>query len=456
MESKTSNSNRLGNDTISKLLLKFSIPAIIGMVVNALYNIVDRMFIGKYVGKYAFAGALISYPSMIIIIAFVMLIGTGGSALMSIKMGEKENDEAEKILGNSFSLLLIFSFVLMVITLIFIDPILSMFGASKNTLPYAREYLSIIAYGFPLQMIGFGMNNFIRASGSPLTAMFSMIIGAISNIILDYIFLGILNIGIGGAAYATIISQGIASTWVLLYFLRNKGSVKLKFENLKVSIKKAFHIFQIGFPQFSMQIASIFVIVAFNRSLSKYGGDDAVSVFGIINSGFIMSTMPIFGITQGAQPIIGYNFGAKKYKRVKKTLKLSIIVASIFSTISFFLFQIFPREIASFFTDSKEILEMSIPAIRKGFLLFPIVGFQIVSSSYFQSTGKPRKAFILSMSRQVIVLIPLILILPNFLGLNGIWYAPPSSDLISGILTSYILFKDIQILNKDIDINCLN
>lgn len=456
MESKINNSNKLGEGNISKLLLKFSIPAIIGMVVNALYNIVDRMFIGKYVGKYAFAGALVSYPSMIIIIAFVMLIGTGGAALMSIKMGEKENEEAEKILGNSFSLLLLFSFILMTLTLIFIDPILNIFGASKNTLPYAKEYLSIIAYGFPFQMIGFGMNNFIRASGSPLTAMFSMIIGAVSNIILDYLFLGILNVGIGGAAYATIISQGIASTWVLVYFFKNKGSIKLKIENLKLSIKRVFHIFQIGFPQFSMQIASIFVIVAFNRSLGKYGGDNAISVFGIINSGFIMSTMPIFGITQGAQPIIGYNFGARKYSRVKKSLKLSIIVASIFSTASFLLFQLFPKEIASFFTDSKEILEMAIPAIRKGFLLFPIVGFQIVSSSYFQSTGKPKKAFILSMSRQVIVLIPLILILPIFLGLDGIWYAPPSSDLISGLLTSYILYKDIQTLDKNIYENSLN
>lgn len=450
MEKKMNHSNKMGEDRISKLLLKFSIPAIIGMMVNALYNIVDRMFIGKYVGKYAFAGALISYPSMIIIIAFVMLIGMGGAALMSIKMGEKENEEAEKILGNSFSLLIVFSLILMFFTLVFIDPILNVFGASKNTLPYAREYLSIIAYGFPLQMIGFGMNNFIRASGNPLTAMISMLIGAVSNIILDYVFLGVLNVGIGGAAYATIISQGIASIWVLVFFFRKNALIKIKFENLKISFKRALSIFQIGFPQFSMQIASILVIISFNRSLGKYGGDSAISVFGIINSGFIMSTMPIFGITQGAQPILGYNFGAKNYERVKKTLKLSIIVSSIFSTGSFFIFQFFPKEIASFFTDSKEIIEMAVPAIRKGFLMFPIVGFQIVSSSYFQSTGKPKKSFILAMSRQVFVLIPLILILPIFLGLDGIWFAPPSSDLISGILTSYILFKDVTLLNKDI------
>lgn len=296
-----------------------------------------------------------------------------------------------------------------------------------------------------MQIIGFGMNNFIRGEGNPKTAMGTMLIGAILNTILDPIFIFYFNMGIKGAALATIISQGASAIWVLHYFLGGKSLLKIRKENLKLKKDIVKEIISIGLAPFSMQIASSMVNVLLNNSLKKYGGDIAISSMGVINSITMLVLMPIFGINQGAQPIIGYNYGAKHYDRVKETLKLAILSATVIVTIGFIFAQTIPEKLISLFIkNDKELIEVAVKGLRIDFAMFPIIGFQIVSSNYFQATGKPRQAMFLSLSRQVLMLIPALIILPKFFQLTGVWLALPVSDITSSILTAIFLIKDIK------------
>lgn len=441
-------SKQLGEERVRHLIFKFSIPAIVGMLVNAIYNVVDRIFIGNFVGPEAFAGTMVTYPYMMIVIAFTMLIGLGATALVSIRLGEGKREEAEKILGNAFSLLLFTAVTLSLLTFIFLTPILKAFGASSVTLPYASDYLKIILFGFGFQLLGFGMNNFIRAEGRPRIAMNTMLIGAILNIILDAVFIVGFNMGVKGAALATVIAQFVSMVWVLRYFFYDFSVLKLKRENTVLKKNIVSSILALGSAQFSIQLANSLITLLFNRSFASYGGDLAISAFGIVNSLMIMTLMPIFGINQGAQPIIGYNYGAKKYDRVRSALKLAILGATVISTTGFFLSQFAPRYLASFFSESEQLTSLAMHGIRINFLMFPIVGFQIISSNYFQATGKPRKALFLSLLRQVIVLIPAILILPRFFGVEGIWYAMPLSDLLASLLTGTFILKEIKSLKQ--------
>ncbi len=303
----------LGEEPIGKLLVKFSLPAITGMIVNALYNIVDRIFIGKGVGELAIGGLFISSPISLIIMAFGMLIGIGGNTLVSIKLGQDRKEEAEKVTGNSFVLLILISLCISVFGLIFLKPLLNVFGASPSNYQYAYDYMKIILIGAPLQAIGFGMNNFIRGEGSPTIAMKTMLIGAISNTILDPIFIFWFNMGVEGAALATIISQGLSALWVMRYFFGGKSMLNIKKEYLKLKLELAKDIVLIGLGPFSMQIAGSMVTVLLNNSLKNYGGDLANSSMAVINSVAMMVMMPVFGINQGSQPIIGFNYGAQKY-----------------------------------------------------------------------------------------------------------------------------------------------
>lgn len=437
-------SKQLRDDKILSLIIRFSIPAIVGMMVNAIYNVVDRIFIGKFVGASAFAGAFLVYPYMLITIAFGMLIGIGATSLVSIRLGEDKKQAAEKVLGNAFSLLIIISVLLTTVTLLFLEPILLAFGASESTLPFAKDYLRIIAFGFPFQLLGFGMNNFIRAEGRPKIAMLTMLLGAVLNIVLDPIFIIVFKLGIKGAAYATVLSQLASAIWVMKYFFGGDSLLKIRRANISLDRALVFSILAFGSAQFSIQLANSGISLLYNRSLGYYGGDMAISSYGIINSLAVMILMPIFGINQGAQPIVGYNFGAKNYTRVKHTLKLAIIGATAISTLGFLLSTFVPELLVSFFSKSAELNKLAVKGIRIFFMVFPIVGFQIVSSNYFQATGKPRKALFLSLSRQVIILIPAIILLPIFFGLDGIWFSAPISDLISSFLTAGLLYKDLK------------
>ncbi|KAJ51076.1 putative MATE family efflux protein [Clostridium tetanomorphum] len=442
-------SKQLGEESVGKLLLKFSIPAIVGMLVNALYNMVDRIFIGQGVGSLAISGIAVGFPLSIINMAFGMLIGIGSSTMVSIKLGEKKKHEAEKILGNAIVLVIFVSLFISVFGLIFLESILRIFGASDATLPYARDYMKYIIGGALLQNIGFGINNIIRAEGNPKIAMTTMIIGAIINTILDPIFIFAFNMGVQGAAIATILSQTVSSTWVLYYFFSGKSSLKIRKENLHLNINTVKTIFSIGMSPFFMQLAASVVTTLYNNNLIKYGGDLAVGAMGIINSIIMLFFMPMFGINQGAQPIIGYNYGAHQYDRVKKTLKLAVTAGIAIATIGFIVIQCFPEFLISIFNKKDaELIKIGSHGIRIDMIAMPIIGFQIISSNYFQAIGKAKIAIFLSLSRQVILLIPMLIIFPPIFKLDGVWMAGPIADVLSATITAAFLYKDMKLLDK--------
>ncbi len=443
-------SKQLGEEKIGKLLMRFSIPAIVGMLVNALYNVIDRMFIGHIgggIGKIAISGVAVTFPISNIIMAFGMLVGIGTAAIISIKLGQQKKEESEHILGNAFTLIIIISLAVTAIGLIFLNPILLKIGASKETLPYAKQYITIILVGVLFQNIGFGLNNTIRSEGNPKIAMFTMLIGGILNTILDPIFIFVFHMGVRGAAIATIISQAVNTIWIMYYFLGTKSVLKIRYKNLKLDTKVVKSIFAIGMSPFAMQLAASVVTIISNKSLLKYGGDLALGSMGVVMSIAMLVLMPIFGINQGCQPIIGYNYGAQKYDRVKQALKLAILSATVITTTGFIVIQLFPEKLIGIFNNDPQLVSIGVHGIRIYLFMLPIIGFQIVSSNYFQAIGKARIAIFLSLSRQVIILIPLIFILPQFLGLDGVWASGPSSDALASIVTAIFLFVEIKHLN---------
>ncbi len=443
-------SKQLGEGSISTLLLKFSIPAIVGMLVSALYNIVDRIFVGRGVGSLAIAGTTIGFPIMLIIMAFSMLVGMGATSLISIRLGAKKKDEAELIAGNALLLLIIISVTLSVLGLLFLTPLLQLFGASNDVLPYASDYMRIILMGSVLLGISFGMNNFIRAEGNPRTAMYTMLVAAVANITLDYYFIFILGLGIKGAALATVIAQGISAGWILYYFFGGKSILKIHWRNLKLKPLVIQQILTIGFPPFAMQLVDSVKQVVLLKSLGIYGGDLAISAMGIIFSMSTILVMPVIGISQGAQPIIGYNYGAGQQKRVKEALKSAIAAATLVLSLGFVFTRLFPEAIVGLFAKSDiSLITLGSHGLLIVFLFLPVVGFQVVGSIYFQSVGKAKQAAILSLSRYILLYIPALLILPQFWGLEGVWRAAPVADLGSFILTGILLFYELKRLDSD-------
>lgn len=441
-------SKQLGEGKISSLLLKFSIPAVTGMLVNALYNVVDTIFVGNGVGPLGIAGLTLGFPIMLVIMGFAMLVGIGATSLISIRLGQQRKEEAELIVGNAMILLILLSIVISLSGLIFINPILQLFGASEAVLPYAKDYLNIILWGAVFQSIGFGMNNFIRAEGSPHTAMYTMLIGAILNTILDPLFIFGFGWGVKGAAIATILSQAVSMIWVLYYFLGKKSLLKIRLKNLKLKAQVVGGIFAIGAAPFAMQIAASVITTILNKSLGIYGGDLAISGMGIVNRIAMLILMPVFGINQGAQPIIGYNYGALKFDRVKKTLILAISAATVVAVIGFTATRLFPGQLIGLFNQDPVLLAFGTKALYIFLFFLPVIGFQIVSANYFQAVGKPKQAAFLSLSRQVVVLIPALLILPKFYGLDGVLMAGPVSDIVSSVITGVWLFIELKHLDR--------
>lgn len=436
---------QLGEESIAKLLIKFSIPAIVGMLVNALYNIVDRIFVGRGVSKLALTAITVSFPISLMIMAFGMLVGIGAGATISIKLGQQKKDEAENILGNSFMLIIIVSVLVTIVGFIFMEPLLLIFGASPAVLPLAKQFASIILVGAVLQNIGFGLNNIIRSEGNPKIAMNTMLIGAILNTVFNPLFIFVFKFGIRGSALATIVSQSVCSIWVLFYFLKGNSVLKIRVRYFKIKAHIVKQIFSIGMSPFLMQITASVVTVFLNISLSTYGGDNAIAAMGIINSVSMLILMPIFGINQGAQPIIGYNFGANNHKRVNETLKLAIFAASLLAIFGFILIEIFPKEIISIFNKGdSDLLKVGSRGLRIYLIMLPLIGFQVVCSNYFQAVGKAKVSIFLSLSRQVIILLPLIILLPRFFKLDGVWIAGPTSDFLASLLTGSILFLEMK------------
>ncbi|MDQ0150190.1 MATE family efflux transporter [Eubacterium multiforme] len=441
---------RLGEEKITKLLLTFSIPAIVGMMVNTLYNIIDRMYIGHIPGsgQLAITGVGITMPIMTIILAFGMLVGIGTAARVSIKLGQHDKKSAEKHLGNAFTLIIIISVIITIFGLIFLDPILSIFGASVNTEIYARQYMQIIFIGTIVNMLSFGLNHSIRSDGSPKIAMLSMLIGAITNIVLDPIFIFVLGMGVRGAAIATVISQVLTTIWILQYFTKGKSIIKLRKENLFLERVTVLSIFSIGMSPCSMQIAASIVQVLANNSLKEYGGDLAIGAMTIISSISMIFLMPIFGLNQGSQPIIGYNYGAKKYHRVKETVKYGSIIATMIVVLGWIVVQFAPDILIKIFNKDPELVKIATNGIRIYLFMLPVIGFQVISSNYFQSIGKAKISMFLSLLRQVILLIPCLLILPNIFELNGIWLSGPISDGISSLITGILFYNSVKKLKE--------
>ena len=442
--------NDLGKAPIEKLLLKYSIPAIIGMIVNALYNIVDRMFIGRipHVGSLALTGVGITMPIMSIILAFGMLIGIGSTANISLNLGRGNKRDAERLIGSALTLSVIIGITLTIIGLIFLNPILNIFGASDNTLIYAKQYLIVILLGSTFSILSFALSSTVRADGNPKMASFTMIIGCIANVILDYLFVFVFNMGIKGAAFATVNSQIISSFMLLYYYTLGKSNLKLKLQNLKLSKRLVLITFAIGIAPFATQIANSLVQVVANNSLKAYGNDLSIGAMTIISSINMIFFMPIFGINQGCQPIIGFNYGAKKYNRAKKTFIVAAISATIICTIGGILIQAFPKFAISLFNNDPELTAVSVKGVRLYLLMMPIVGINIVSTSYFQSIGKAKISMFVSLLRQVILLIPFTIILPLFMGLDGIWAAGACADFLSVLITVLLLISEFKSLNK--------
>jgi putative MATE family efflux protein len=439
----------MGEGSIPRLLLKFSVPAIVGMLVNALYNVVDRIFIGLGVGPLGIAGVTVGFPIMIVQMAFGMLIGMGGTALVSIRLGEQRKEEAERILGNAFSLLVIVSLLLMAAGLAWLRPLLALFGASPAILAQGHDYLSVILAGSVFMGVGFGLNGFIRAEGSPRMAMLTMVIGAALNTLLDPLFIFVFKMGVRGAAVATVISQAVSAAWVLGHFLAGRSLLKLRLANLRIRWNITAGIVAIGFAPFAMQLAASVLNALLTRQLQHYGGDLAIAAMGIFFSLNMLILMPIFGINQGAQPLIGYNYGARRFDRVKQALRLAIAAATAVVLVGFAVIELFPASMIRLFSrDSASLLAIGVTALRICLATLPIVGFQIVAASYFQAVGKPRQAMLLMLSRQVLLLIPAILILPRFFGLLGIYYAVPLSDLGSALLTGIWLARELRKLGR--------
>lgn len=437
-------SKSLGEEKISILLWRFSLPAIVGMVINALYNVVDSIFVGHGVGEIGLAAVTIAFPIMTLLMGFGMLVGVGAAAVVSLRIGQHQQPEAEKILGNAFTLAAILSVTLSVILLFYLDPILIMLGAEVTVLPYARDFTRIILLGSIVMYIGFGLNSIVRAEGNPKMAMLTVLISAGLNILLNPLFIFVFKLGISGSALATVVSQGVSAIWVLAYFAGNTSLLKLRLSNLVLDKDIVKSIFQIGMSPFLMQIAASAVTVLFNYSLLAYGGELAVASIGIINRIAMLMLMPIFGLSQGIQPIIGYNYGAKNYARVTESLKIAIYVATIFATVGFFFVQIFDEQIIMLFNENPELIRIGAQGMRLQLCMLPVIGFQIIGANYFQAVGKAGYAIVLSLSRQVIILIPLLFILPGLLGLNGAWLASPIADLASALLTGLFLFKEIR------------
>lgn len=440
--------NVIGEEKISKLLMQFSIPAIIGMMVNTLYNIIDRMYIGNIpeVGSLALTGVGITLPIMTIILAFGMLVGMGTSARISLKLGQHKKDEAEHHLGNAFILILILSALITVIGLVFMRPILTLFGASADTEIYASQYMQIIFIGTIFNMLSFGLNHSIRSDGNPKIAMFSMLIGAGINIILDPIFIFMFGLGVRGAAIATVISQIASTIWILYYFTKGKSNIKITRHSMRLQKTIVLSIFSIGMSPFVMQLANSMVQVLANNALKMYGGDLAIGAMTIVNSVSMIFMMPLFGLNQGSQPIVGFNYGAKKYHRVKEAVKYAVVVGTIIVTVGWLVIQLAPDMLIRIFNNDPKLAEMARSGLKIFLFMLPVLGFQVISSNFYLAIGKAKTSMFLSLLRQVLLLIPCLIILPRIgdLGLTGVWLAGPVADGLASIITGVIFFNSVR------------
>lgn len=439
----------LGTENVGKLLKQYAMPAIVAMAAASLYNMVDSIFIGQGVGPMAIAGLAVTFPLMNLSTAFGTLVGVGAVTLISMLLGQKNYYMANRVLGNVVMLNVGIGLLVTILGLVFLDPILYFFGASDATIPYAREYMVIILAGNVISHLYHGLNGVVRASGLPKKAMAATLLAVGLNTVLDPIFIFGLDMGIRGAAIATILAQIVSLLWILKMLSDKNHVVHFSKEVFHFDFKIAERSLSIGMAPFLMNVASCFVVILINRQLQFHGGDMAIGAYGIVNRIVFLFIMLIMGFTQGMQPIAGYNYGAKLYPRVKKVLTLTIICATATTTLAFLAGELIPNAMVSLFTRDAELKELSSHALRIIVAVFPIVGYQIVATSFFQSIGYARKAIFLSLSRQLLFLLPFLIVFPRLWGTDGVWWSMPASDIVAALIALLMISRLMKTFGQD-------
>lgn len=429
----------LGTKPVGRLLLQYAMPAIVAMTASSLYHVIDSIFIGQGVGPLAISGLALTFPFMNLTAAFGAAVGVGASTCISVKLGQKDYSTAQKILGNTVVLNLIIGISLSIICIAFLDPILYFFGASENTIPYARDYMLIILLGNVFSHMFFGMNAILRTAGKPRHAMYATIFTVVMNVILAPLFIYTFDMGIAGAAYATILSQVMALVWQMKLLTDKRELLHIRGGTFGLEKSIVQNILGIGMSPFAMNVCACVVVIFVNKGLHEYGGDLSLGAYGIANRMAFIFVMITMGINQGMQPIAGYNFGAQRMDRLMQVLKYSIIAATVVTTTGFLVAELVPTLCARLFTSDATLIGMSATAIRIIMVTFPIVGFQMVITNFFQSIGKAKISMFLSLSRQMLFLLPLLITLPLWFGVDGIWWAMPISDTIAALVTLVLM-----------------
>ncbi|MGX9415846.1 MATE family efflux transporter [Vibrio sp. WJH972] len=450
---RAANSDFLGSDPLVPLLMRLSIPAVVGMMVMALYNIVDSIFVGLGAGALALAGLAIAFPIQITLGALGQMVGVGCASIASRKMGQGKQEEAEAVLGTCIVYSLVLAIIATSVLSYTLEDALILFGATKAILPYAKGYVQILLIAVPFQMMSMSTMNMIRSEGNAKKAMNVMLVGVVINLILDPIFIFTLDMGIEGAAWATVIGQTTNFILVFSYYLRGQGVLKLKFTHMVLRFRLVRQVTVLGLPNFIQMAGTGLIAIIVNNLLGTFSGDIAISTYGIISRLMSFVMMPLGGIAQGFQPIAGYNYGAQNYQRVKKVFQLALAFGTGISVVFFTLAMVLPGNLVGMFTTDPELKAYAIPALKTFCLCTPIIGVQIISSIYFQAIGRGMPALFLGLSRQFIVLLPMILLLSHYYQADGIWIAFPASDLISTLLTVSIVFFEIKKLNRKIDMS---
>ena len=438
----------LGTKPVGRLLVQYALPAIIAMTASSLYNMVDSIFIGQGVGALAISGLAVTFPFMNLSAAFGAGVGVGSSSYLSVKLGQKDYSTAQRILGNNVTLNVIIGLLFSVVSLLFLDPILFFFGASEQTLPYAREYMVIILLGNIITHLYFGMNAVLRAASKPREAMYTTIFTVVFNSLLDPLFIYTFDLGIRGAAIATILSQTVALVWQIRLFSDKSQLLHLKRGIYRLDNTIVKNILGIGISPFAMNATACLVAIFVNQRLLEYGGDLAVGAYGIANRVAFIFIMINFGVNQGMQPIAGYNYGAQNYDRLMRVLKLAMIAGTCITTSGFLVAEFIPHICVSLFTSDTELTELSVNGLRIMMAAMPIVGYQMIVTNFFQSIGKAKISIFLSLSRQLLFLVPLIGVLPLSFGVNGVWVAMPISDSFSALFALVMMVRYMRMFKK--------
>ena len=442
----------LGTESVGKLLKKYALPAIVAMTASSLYNMVDSIFIGHGCGPMAISGLALTFPLMNLSTAFGTLVGVGGATLISVLLGQRNYDMARKVLSNIFILNVLIGVLFSAVSLIFLNPILTFFGASSETLPYARVYMIPILIGNIVTHLYFGLNSIVRVAGHPQKAMYATILTVSINTVLDPIFIFGLDMGIQGAAIATVLAQCISLVWVLRILCNKEEFLHLEWSKLRLDTKIASRSLSIGMAPFLMNAASCFVVIFVNKQLAHYGGDLHIGAYGIVNRIVFLFFMIVIGFNQGMQPIAGYNYGAKLYDRVLEVLNLTVRCACIVMSMCFLVGELIPRTAVSVFTHDEQLIELSAHGLRITVLMFLVVGRQMVICNFFQSLGLAKRAIFLSLTRQLIFLIPCLAVLPLFFGVDGVWYSFVCSDFGAIIVSERLLNNLKKTFKKEMEV----